>query len=303
MDCIDEKDKVINRIFQDIANYVKQTASSESITIDDSLDSADAILTYFRTKNKKFLNKERQVAISQELENKMSSLNFADKDGNVVDEQEGKRICDLINGFVEKFQSGEDVTNHSSKTIFSSNEDYILNNWNLRHLHLSDEETAVDKIAMSSNRSSWLLFYILTEDDVDFVDVVFHPTGAGFTAYRFLEIIQQNGWMEKCGFMERKDIVPGSLKPEVNKDDDIYMLYKNHLNVAFTLNGTAYCSFGVSSAGYSFYDTFYLNRFKKKLRQILGENKYVGFIGYNNGEYKLVFEDVDGNRFPIGCQL
>ena len=139
MDCIDEKDKVINRIFQDIANYVKQKASSESITIDDSLDSADAILTYFRTKNKKFSNKERQVAISQELENKMSSLNFADKDGNVVDEQEGKRICDLINRFVEKFQSGEDVTNHSSKTIFSSNEDYILNNWNLRHKDILSE--------------------------------------------------------------------------------------------------------------------------------------------------------------------
>lgn len=296
MDRIDEKDKVVDKIFQDIADYVKQKAHSESIDIDGSLNPDDVILTYLRTRNKKFSNKERQVLISQELKDKMSSLSFMDKYGNVVDEQEGRKVCDLINRFVVKFQDGEDITNHSSKTIFSSNEDFILNNWNLRHLHLSDVDTAVDKIAMSSNRSSWLLFYILTEDYVYFVDVVFHPKGAGFTAYRFLEIIQQNGWMEKCGFEEIRNIVPGSLEPIITKDEDIYMLYKNHINIAFSLNDKSYSSYGVTRGGYSCGDVLGFYKLKKELRRILNENKYIGLIDDNADGFKLIFEDKDGNK-------
>ena len=166
-------------------------------------------------------------------------------------------------------------------------------------------ETAVDKVAMSGNRSAWLLFCILKEDEVDFVDAVFHPTGSGFTAYWLLETIQHNGWMEKCGFMEMEGIVPGSLKPEVNKDDDIYLLYKNYHNVAFTINGKAYSSIGVSKTGFSFEDTFFMNRFRRMLRQILDKNQYVEFIGGNAGDdmFKLIFEDKYGRRSQMKCQL
>lgn len=301
MNTIEDKDSVMDKIMSDIAEYVKRLASARNISWDSAKGPVDVILTYRRTKNKKFSNIERNVFISQELKDKISTLNFLDKDGNAIDEHEAKDVCNLIKKFEKKFQDGEDLTNHSSKGIFSDNEDIILNNWNLRHLHLSDVEVAVDKSAMSSNRSSWLLFYIMNDDTVNFVDVVWHPKGAGFTAYRFLEIIEQNGWMKKIGFKENEDIIPGTLEPNVTKDEDIFELYKSHLNIEFEFNGKVYASFGVTSAGYGLNDIFEINRFRKKLRLILDDYKYVELEADKSDDEKIVlmFEGRDGTSSQI----
>ncbi len=305
MNTIDDKDKVINRIMGDIADYAKQMADAKKFTLDGVQDPIDLILTYIRTKNKTFANKKRSVVISQELKDKISTLRFLDNDGNIVEEEDAKYISDLIYRFAENFRTGVDVTNHSSKGIFSTNEDYILNNWKLRHLHLSDVETAIDKSDMSRNRSSWLLFYILEDEVVDFVDVLFHPKGAGFTAFKFLEIIEHNGWMEKIGFKKNTIIEPGTLRPSITKNEDIYFLYKNHFNVILEVNGKVFSNLGVTSAGYDFESTFGINKFRKDLRKILDETQYVGLKVDNDadGVFELVFKDKEGNGTKIECCL
>mgnify|MGYP001015440179 CR=1 FL=1 len=55
---------------------------------------------------------------------------------------------------------GEDINSNLSKGIFNSNSwDYVLNIWNIRHLHTS-ESVVVEKSAMSKNRSDYLLFFV-----------------------------------------------------------------------------------------------------------------------------------------------
>lgn len=308
----DVKTKEFDKIMNDIANYCKQLASAKNIRLDSSQgkciisqDPVDMIQTYHRTMNKTFPNKERNVVISKTLEEKIKTLYFLDKGGNTVDKQEANNICNLIKIFEKKFQDGEDVTNHLSKGTFSCEEDLILNNWNLRHLHLNDVETAIDKRAMSSNRSSWLLFFLLTDDEVDFVDVVWHPTGAGFTAYRFLEIIQENGWMEKIGFEEIEEKISESLESKITNDKDIYILYKRRINSAFEFNGKVYITLGVTCEGYGVIDIIKKNQLKKDLRLILDENKYVGIVGDKSDNEKIVlmFEGKDGNKSEMEFTL
>lgn len=305
MNTVVDKEKAIFEIMSDIANYVRQRALSMNIALGDYQDPSDLFLSYIGTMNKTFSYKMRNVIISQTLKHRMASLGFLDEDGNVVDERVANDICSLINDFCFKFQNGEDITNHLSKGIFSSTEDIVLNNWNLRHLHLSDIDVDVDRSAMSNNRSKWLLFFIVTDSEVAFVDVVCHPKGAGFTAFRFLEIIQNNGWMEKIGFHEIKDMVPGSLKPKIVSDEDIYMLYKNHLNIPFEINGKVYSSPGVTSNGYKIDNMIRLNHFKKSLEQLLDENEYIE-LKQDIGEYeilKLIFKAKDGDEVVVEIKL
>ena len=123
---------------------------------------------------------------------------------------------------------------------------------------------------MKKNRSEWLLFCIVENGTVYFLDVLNHPTNEHFTAYHFLQIVHKNNWMKHIGFEEIKGIVLGSLKPKITKDEDIYKLYKNNVNISFEFEGKIYMpSFGIASSGDRIISSICLIAFKKSLRKIL----------------------------------
>lgn len=69
-----------------------------------------------------------------------------------------------------KFNNGEDVTPHLSKTILSDNyEDYLLNDWGIHHFHLG--ENISNGFA---GRTGPLLFALVVNSDVYCIDVKAH---------------------------------------------------------------------------------------------------------------------------------
>lgn len=192
-------------------------------------------------------------------------------------------IVDQINTFKKKFELGEDINSNLSKGIFNSNSwDYVLNIWNIRHLHLS-ESVEVEKSSMSKNRSDYLLFFVLKEDSVWFVDVRKHPRGAGFTSFEFLEILDESNWLNIIGFQELKDAI--NINPVIEKDEDIYSLTKSGVNIAYKINGRYYIKLmGITSLGNKADHTYTLIGIRKEIRKLLEEDQ----IEYM--EFKLLLD-------------
>lgn len=187
-------------------------------------------------------------------------------------------IINQINIFKKKFELGEDINSNLSKGIFKSNSwDYALNIWNIRHLHLS-ESVEVNKSAMTANRSDYLLFFVLIEDDVYFIDVRKHPKRAGFTSFEFLEILDESNWLNLIEFQEVKDVI--NVKLVIEKDEDIYNLTKLGINILYKVNGK-YCInvMGITSVGSKSEHTFFFFEIRKKINRLLEETEieYIGF--------------------------
>lgn len=208
----------------------------------------------------------RKVYISKHLLKKM-------------DENMEKSIINKIYLFKDKFEKGEDINSNLSKGVFdSSSWDYILNIWNIKHLHLS-ESVEFNKKQMTNNRSDYLLFFVLNNNNVYFIDVKKHPKGAGFTSFHFLEILEENNWLNIIGFDENKECL--GLTPVIEKNEDIYMLTKQCINISsYKINGKYFTkAMGITSAGNKTDHTFELIRIRKKIDILLDRNEieYTGF--------------------------
>lgn len=104
---------------------------------------------------KNVINIPRKVHYSRELIKKMN-------------EEFSKELCDLIKLFEKKFDKGESVKGYLSKKAFDVEfKDILLNQWGIKHLHLTDKEAnSIEE--MKNNRSNILLFFIVDNQDVYF---------------------------------------------------------------------------------------------------------------------------------------
>lgn len=185
--------------------------------------------------------------------------------------QEVKPKLEMI---IDHLAKGEDVNSHLTTQIFDSNKfDNLLNQWNIKHLHISDD-VAVDKAAMRGNRSGYLLFAIVKPDDAYLLEVVPHPRGAGFTSYHFLEILHDNDWMELAGFQIMQGVK--DIQPHITNDEDIYNFYKLHINIAFCFKEKCYASMGVTSHGNKLCHSMQIGKVEKTLQSLPGDAKFIG---------------------------
>ena len=92
----------------------------------------------------------------------------------------------------ELIKKGESVKGYLSKKAFDVEfKDILLNQWGIKHLHLTDKEAnSIEE--MKNNRSNILLFFIVDNQDVYFLDVRKHPKGAGFITLEVLSIVYNN---------------------------------------------------------------------------------------------------------------
>lgn len=152
--------QIFQQIAYDLGEHILDTLDGLSISHDtiskESKDFAgDAFLLWINCIRKRVEICPRKVVISSDLKEKMSNPNFA-------------AAAKLIKIFAAKMESGEDINGHLSKGIYNADRwDYLLNQWNIRHLHLC-EVPAVNKAEMSKNRSSILLFFITTKANAFF---------------------------------------------------------------------------------------------------------------------------------------
>lgn len=289
MENCNEEIQILQQITYNLGKHILSVLDEHSISHDtineDSKDFAgEAFLLWANSIRKRVEICPRKVNISSELKEKMSRPDFATE-------------TKLIEAFAAKMESGENINGHLSKLIYNADKwDYLLNQWNIRHLHLC-EVPANNKSEMSKNRSALLLFFIVTKTDAYFLDVRPHPKGSGFTALDFLKLAEHNGWIDLCGGMLCEDIIPGSLQPSITSNDDVYFFFKNHLNIPFEVNQKYYFFMGTTSYGNKVEDTFLWNRLQKELLNIikteLGKCREIQAVDYDleSGNIILIAKD------------
>lgn len=280
------------KILNDFSEHLKQVMREKKISYSAESNSYDTILAYLTATEKWITQQQRHVHLSTELKEKMQKKKFYD-DEKVEEAEEIKR---LIEHFENLFRLGKNVNNHLSSQIYTSKrQDALLNSWNVKHIHLNELE-AESKSAMKRNRSAWLLFCIVNEEDVFFLDVRAHPQKEEFSSFSLLKIIHHNHWMSKIGFEEIGDgYVPYSMKPQITDDYALYQVY-NELcgNLAFDFEGRGYIKFsGIVSTGDKTGHSLYLTKLLANIRKFpYCIEEYKGFIpsASNIGDGYVVFE-------------
>lgn len=230
----------------------------------------------------------RKVHYSQELNEKIKN-------------EFSPELCDLIKLFETKFSKGENIKGYLSIKAFDADfKDILFNHWNIKHLHLIRKEAKNIK-EMENNRSDYLLFCIIHDQDVYFLDVRKHPKGSGFTAFEFLNIIYNNKWMDMIGAHKVEEVI--EVYPKINSDDDIFELYKNNINCSmFMFHGECYMiGFGVSCAGNKTEHTLQLCTMNKRISKISRTygDKYRGFELTLDGHLGNIILEGEANKISI----
>ncbi len=191
----------------------------------------------------------------------------------------------VLKRYADAFSAGKDMNGFLSNNIKDVRKpDFLLYTWHLYHLHMSGKFVE-DAKQMKNNRSDTQLLCIINQGDVFFVDVIPHPAKAEeYFNIRSLEIILNNGWMEKIGFLEMADMIPETLEPKITEDKDIFDLYsKGKINLSFEFHGKGYCTVEPICSN---------RRPIAASRELIKINKGIRNLHKENGEYK---------GFQFGC--
>lgn len=182
---------------KDLENIILKKLDEKGIRANYN-DVHELLRKFLNIKNKLVEIKPRKVIYSTELKSKMS----------------GESYFDVLKIVEEKFKNGEDITPHLSKLVIDpENQDGLLNDWAIHHLHLSKtKKKPHDKFYV---RSDYLLMFILVDPDlVCFLDVRPHseshfnnPEYPLWVRDELLEIIQKN-WPELLEEYEYKGFNP-----------------------------------------------------------------------------------------------
>lgn len=290
------------KILEDMAKHLKSVMKERKISYTDKAGDMAVIYEYLNATEKWITQRPRQVFISTELREKMLRKQYYENEKM----EEAEEINRLIDYFKDLFLQGKDINNHLSSQIYTSKrQDMLFNTWNVKHIHLNAQE-AQSKSAMKKNRSGWLLFCIVKQKKVFFLDVRPHPKKEEFSSYSLLKIIHDNHWMSEIGFEEMGDrYVPHSMKPQITDDDILYQFYNELcINVGFDFEGHGYiCRHGIVSTGDKVDSSFYMNQLIKYIRDCpYTIEEYRGFVpnSSNTGDGIIKFEK-DGE--VITCDL
>ncbi|PFD01864.1 hypothetical protein CN995_10145 [Bacillus cereus] len=138
-------------------------------------DTHDLLTAFFNLQDKTVRVKRRKVHISKELGAKEIE----------------KPYNDYLKQIRNKFKNGKDINPHLSKfSMRPYKEDLLLYDWGIHHLHLNNKLDDKGFIM----RSDYLLFFVLKEDDVYFIDVTKHKLEdrTEFSQQHLLRIVKRN---------------------------------------------------------------------------------------------------------------
>ena len=234
------------------------------------------MLAYLNSLRKSSTPHSREIYYSEELSSKRTSL-------------PSDTVCSL-SYFESLFKNGDEIKYHLSRGIFDGcRQDILLNSWNITHIHLNTRES-LSKSSMKKSRADYLLFCIVQESKVFFIDVIPHPKSpSGFLCFGFLQIIYNNGWMKEIGFAEVEDAK--DVSPKITDEETLYSFLQIG-NLMFELNNHVFCPIGVgvATSGHSLMDVSRMNNFCNEIRKIRSKSdscKYIIPDDYNNDLGKI----------------
>lgn len=228
----EEMQELKNKIYEDIQTQIRNFYNSNNIKYKDKDDPQETIIDFFSNLYKLIPLTKRSVHYSDEISKKIGRKEIPEEHINVLKKYE------------EAFVNGEDMNVFLSNNIKNPREtDFLRNTWHLYHLHMSGKFVE-NTDQMKNNRSDTQLLCIINKTDVFYVDIIPHPTRAEeYFNLKSLEIIINNGWIEKIGFCEMTDLIPGTLKPIIKDAKDIFSMYSQYgVNIAFEFHGKGYSS-------------------------------------------------------------
>ena len=233
---------------------------------------------YVNVKFKLVRRRPRKVFYSSELRKKMVNEPYF----NVLKKVE------------KKFKNGDDITPHLSRTVLNLDEpDWLLNDWNIRHLHLSDKKDDPNDTFYS--RSDHLLFFYLhfppKDDYVYFIDVrphiESHPSHPNYPLWvrdELLEIIQKN-WPQLLKPYEFKTIINSVPKRDRKERKK---LREAGIISSPVIGGKVYCppGGGVTTKGTGIIQRMYVDGILKRIYD--WKNKFPKSSLKKHSEYGLI---------------
>lgn len=147
---------------------------------------------------------------------------------------------------INPYQGGGLFLHHDTNRAKKKNRtDLLWADWNIHHLHVSNIIAEGEYFA---NRSSWLLFCIVTDHSVGFIDIKAHK-GCDFADRSLLETVYQN-WPD---YMEKYRLKGIISKSYAYSSEEIKKLRKAGIDSLITINNEVYLGpgLGVTSASTS----------------------------------------------------
>ena len=263
-----KRTELAEKIYCDVQAEIRNYYDSLGIKYKSNEEPEDTIIDFLSYLYRLIPVTKRKVHYSKELSKKI--------DLKEVDEKQ----AEILKKYSDAFSEGKNMNAFLSNNIKDPKKpDFLLYTWHLYHLHMSGKFVE-DANQMKNNRSDTQLLCIINISDVYFVDVISHPKKAEeYFDLQKMKIIKENGWMEKIGFYEIKDMIPESLEPKITEINEIFELYKLGVNLSFELDGKAYSPLSQMSQARRPVDAtqklFDINRKISKLNDVKGT--YMGF--------------------------
>lgn len=218
----------------DLVDIVTEYFHSEGICYIDDSDASDFAAMYFEMRIRRIDPKPRRVHFSNELNDSLGELAH----NSAANQCEGaKEAWQAVFRVRSQFVQGDRVTQYlSRKTCDSTFKDGLLWDYGMHHFHLSTQFVSPGLI----RRSAYLLFAIVTDEDVFFVDVRKHsdPQNLQWVRQDLLWIVSSN-WPEIANRYILRGVTGSTMS-----DEEKRKLRKKNINSAPQLEGHAVAPIG-----------------------------------------------------------
>lgn len=153
----------------------------------------------------------------------------------------------------EAFSEGFDVNKFQSKGLMLNNDtsgkkpqvrtDLLWADWGIHHFHLTDAATPAGRYF--SERSQWLLFAIVGDEFVGFIDIRDHGQADLFSDKTLIEAIIDS-WPD----LMSRHVIQGISAGAPRSSNDIGKMRRAGINTAIDYKGITYCApgFGLTTA-------------------------------------------------------
>lgn len=154
----------------------------------------------------------------------------------------------------KRFRDGMDINPYQSKSLIRFNDlsgekrakrtDFLWADWGITHLHLSDipiPEGEYFSLRTCSDGEAWLLFCIVVENTVGFIDVRKHDDESVFSDLDLIRTVKDS-WPDYMEQFKLKDILPGQTQAS---NEDIACLRKNGISLPACIDGDLYLGPGM----------------------------------------------------------
>ena len=226
----------------DLAGIITEQFVSTGIHFDPNLDVDELAVSYFQALTRIVAEVPRTVHFSEQIHSALGALT-REIDSEI--HREAKRAWGAAFHLHWLFSEGKNVNAFLSRKIVAAtgkkSRDGLLFDYGMHHFHLNDvtEQDGFIK------RSRYLLYAVVTQEDVYFVDVREHPKGAdlGWVRQDLVKIVNAN-WPE---LLERNAIL-GVLGDTVT-DEQKQELRRKNVNHLSPVKGKVFLPLGGGTMG------------------------------------------------------